>query len=59
MLFKPRKFNEVCVQAQYLENIENKKGNPNGSKHKDHQYSSKEGNEKWKGKGKKKTIIAH
>jgi hypothetical protein len=32
MLFKPRTIDEACVQAQYLENIGNKKGQPSGSK---------------------------
>jgi hypothetical protein len=32
MLFKPRTIDEACVQAQYLENIGHKKGQPSGSK---------------------------
>jgi hypothetical protein len=49
MLFKPRTMDEACVQAQYLENIGQKKGNPSGSKKKEHQEASKEGKKKWKG----------
>jgi hypothetical protein len=43
ILFKPRTIDEACVQAQYLENIGDKKGHPSGSKHKYHQDASKEG----------------
>jgi hypothetical protein len=49
MLFKPRTVDEACVQAQYLENIGQKKGKPSGSKQKEHQEASKEGKKKWKG----------
>jgi hypothetical protein len=35
MLFNPRKMDEVCVHAQYLENIGKKKGKPSGSKQKE------------------------
>jgi hypothetical protein len=34
MLFKPRTVDEACVQAQYLENIGQKKGKPSGSSRK-------------------------
>jgi hypothetical protein len=47
------------VQAQYLDNIGNKKGQPSGSKQKDHQDAFKEGKKKWNGKRKKTTTIAH
>ena len=59
MLFKPRIVNETYVQEQYLENIGNKKGQPSGSKQKDHQVASKEGKKKWKGKEKKTISTAH
>jgi hypothetical protein len=55
MLFKPRTVDEACVQAQYLENIGQKKGKPSGSKKKEHQEASKEGKKKWKGGKYKKT----
>jgi len=32
ILFKPRTIDEPSVQEKYLENIGNKKGQPNGSK---------------------------
>jgi hypothetical protein len=32
MLFNPRKVDEACIQAQYLENIGQKKGHPSGSR---------------------------
>ena len=35
MLFNPRIVDEAYVQAQYLENISHKKGQPSGSKHKE------------------------
>jgi hypothetical protein len=60
MLFKPRTMDEACVQAQYLENIGHKKGQPSGSKQKEHQGASKMGRKKWKeGKDKKTTANAH
>jgi hypothetical protein len=46
---------EACVQAEHLENIGQKKGKPSGSKKKEHQEASKEGNNKWKGGKYKKT----
>ena len=49
MLFNPRMVDEVCVQAQYLKNIGEKKGQPSGLKHKEHQEASKKGKKKWKG----------
>jgi hypothetical protein len=43
-----------------LENIGHKKGQPSGSKQKEHQEASKEGKKKWKGgKDKKTTNTAH
>lgn len=42
MHFKPRNIYEVCVQAQYLENVDKKKVKPRGSKHKENTYTSKE-----------------
>jgi hypothetical protein len=59
MLFKPKTVDEACVQAQYLENIGHKKGQPSGSKQKEHQDASKEGKKKWKGKDKKMTTTTH
>jgi hypothetical protein len=60
MLFKPRIVDEACVQAQYLENIGQKKGQPSGLKQKEHQEASKEGKKKWKGgKYKKTTTTTH
>jgi hypothetical protein len=60
ILFNPRIVNEACVHAQYLENIGQKKGNPSGSKQKEHQEASKEGKNKWKVEKDKKTIaISH
>jgi hypothetical protein len=47
---------EACVQAQYLENIGQRRGHPIGSKQKEHQDASKEGKEKWTGGKDKKTI---
>jgi hypothetical protein len=44
MLFKPRIVDEASVQAQYLEYMDKKKGQPSGSKQKDHQEASTEGN---------------
>jgi hypothetical protein len=49
MLFNPRTVDEACVHAQYLENIGQNKGQPSGSKKKEHQKASKEGKKKWKG----------
>jgi hypothetical protein len=49
MLFKLRKMDEACVQTHYLENLGHEKGNPSGSKQKEHQEDSKEGKKKWKG----------
>jgi hypothetical protein len=34
ILFKSKTIDEACVQAQYLENIRRKKGQPSGSKKK-------------------------
>jgi hypothetical protein len=60
MIFNPRVVDEACVEAQYLEKIGQKKGKPSGSKKKENQEASKEGNEKWKGGKYKNTIaIAH
>jgi hypothetical protein len=59
MLFKLKTVYEPCVQAQYLEIIGHKKGQPSGYKQKDHQEASKEGKKKCKGKDKKKTTIAN
>ena len=42
MLFKPRKINEACVQAKYMENMGMTKGQPSGSKKKGNQDASKE-----------------
>jgi hypothetical protein len=50
MLSKPRIVDEAYAQSQYLNNICNKKQNPSGSKQTNHEYSSKEGKMKWKGK---------
>jgi hypothetical protein len=49
MIFKPRKMDEACIHAQYLENIGQKKGKPSGSKEKYHQEDFKEGKKKGKG----------
>jgi hypothetical protein len=38
-----------------MENIGQKKGQPSGSKQKEHQKASKEGKNKWKGEKYKKT----
>jgi hypothetical protein len=57
MIFNPRKLDEACVQTRYLENIDQKKEHPSGSKKKDHPGDSKEGKKKWKG-GKYKKIAA-
>jgi hypothetical protein len=43
ILFKIRKMYEVCVHAQYLENIGQKNGKQSGLKEKEHQEASKEG----------------
>jgi hypothetical protein len=43
MIFKPKTIDKPCVQAQYLENISQKKGQPSGSKQKEHQDALKEG----------------
>jgi len=59
MLFKPRKIDEASMQARYLENVDKKKGQPSGCKHKYHQDDYKEEKKKWKGKYKKKTTMAH
>jgi hypothetical protein len=59
MLFKPRTINEAYVQAQCLENIGHKEGQPSDSKHKEHQDASKEGKKKWKRKDKKTTTGAY
>jgi hypothetical protein len=39
--------------------MDKKKGPPNGSKHKDHQDTSKGGKKKWKGKDKKVAATTH
>jgi hypothetical protein len=36
ILFKPRTMDKACVHAQYMENIGHKKGQPSGSKQKEH-----------------------
>jgi hypothetical protein len=60
MIFKPRKVDEACVQAQYLENMGHKKRQPSSSKQKEHEEASKEGMKKWNGgKDKKMPTIAH
>jgi hypothetical protein len=61
MLFNTMKLDEACVQAQYLENIGQKKRQPSGSKQKENQKASKEGKKKWKGGKYKKTtpIVQH
>jgi hypothetical protein len=59
MLFNPRIVEEAYVQAKYLENTGDKKGKPSCSKWKEHQYASKEGKKKWKGKDKNMTPTAH
>jgi hypothetical protein len=60
MLFKPRTMDEACVQAQYLENIGQKKGQTKWFEEKEHQEASKEGKKKWKGgKDKKTTTTTH
>jgi hypothetical protein len=46
ILFTQRIVDEVCVEEQYLENIHHKKGKPSGSKQKEHQEASKEGEKK-------------
>jgi hypothetical protein len=58
ILLEPVTMDEVCVQAQYLENLGQNKGKPNGSKSKEHQEDSKEGKKKWKG-GEYKNMIAN
>jgi hypothetical protein len=55
MIFNPRIVDEACVHAQYLENIGQNKGQPSGSKQKEHHDASKEGKKKWKGGKYKKT----
>jgi hypothetical protein len=45
MLFRPRTMDEVCVQAQYMENKGQKKGQPSGLKKKEDHEVSKEGKE--------------
>ena len=59
MLFKPSSIDEACVQAQYLENIGKKKGQPSSSKRKESQDATMEDEKKWKRKDKKITIIEH
>jgi hypothetical protein len=54
------KASDALQQAQYLENIGQKKGQPSGSKKKYHQEDSKDGKKKWKGgKDKKTTTTTH
>jgi hypothetical protein len=55
ILFNPKRVDEASVQEQYMKNICHKKGKPSGSKQKEHQDASKEGNKKWKGKDKTTT----
>ena len=57
--FDPMKINESCVQEQDLDNIGHNNGQPSGSKQKENQDTSKEGNKKWKGKDKKTTTTSH
>jgi hypothetical protein len=59
MLFKPKTVDEAYVKAQYLENIGHKKRHPSASKQKEHQETSKEGKNKWKGKDKKRKKTTH
>lgn len=59
MLLKPRTIDEPRLQAEYLENIGNNKGQPIGSKQKDHRDSSKEGKKKRKGNENKINTTAH
>lgn len=49
MLFKLESMDEACVQAQYRENINQKKGKSSGTKKKEHQGASKESKRKLKG----------
>ena len=42
-----------------LENMDKNKGQQSDSKYKHHQYASKEGNKKWKGKEKKRIGNIH
>jgi hypothetical protein len=44
---------------KYLENIGHKKGQPSGSKKKEHREASKEGKKKWKGGEDKKREPLH
>jgi hypothetical protein len=55
MLFKSKTVDEAYAQAQYLENIGHKKGQPSGSKHKENHNTSKEVNNK--GKSKEKNVM--
>ena len=59
MLFSPKSIDEACVQTQQLENIDHKKGQPSGSKHKESQDATKGGKKKWKGKDNKTIVTAH
>jgi hypothetical protein len=43
MLFNPKTIDESYVKEQYLENMGHKKGQPIGSKQKEHHDASKEG----------------
>jgi hypothetical protein len=58
MVFKPNRVDEACVKENYLENIGHKKGQPSGSKQKEHREASKEG-KKWKGKYNTTTTFEH
>jgi hypothetical protein len=59
VLFKPRTVYKGYVQAQNLENMNKNKGQPSGSKEKDHQDASKEEKKNWKGKDNKTRSTTH
>jgi hypothetical protein len=59
MLFKPRTIDEACVQAQYLENIGHKKGQPSGSKQNITKMLPRRGRRSGKGKTRRWTTTTH
>jgi len=48
MIFKIRTMGKACVQEKYLENIGHERGQPSGSKNKEHREASKEGKNRWR-----------
>lgn len=47
------------MKEQYLENTCHNKGKTSGSNHKENQYDSKEGKNKWKGQNNKIVAMTH